>query len=298
MHSEKVKLSDVMTGMGEKHKSNISFHGMQARYHEGIHGDHMVAGENFAMMINNKSHSRFLTGGIVYQHHHNVIVFVKSGSANAIVNLENFTWQAGDIIVMSSYTMLEVKTATPDFDMVVVYIGEEVPTEGNMVLHTTPDEWQEMMKMVDTLWTVARHHPFRKEVVMALAASMISNVQYITKKDALSNMEKLSNDERIFWRFKRNVDKYADKEHYVSFYAEQQCLSANYLSTIVSKVSGSSATEWINRALVLHAKVLLKTTQQKTSEIADSLGFSDHATFTKFFKRETGLTPREFRENG
>ena len=287
-----------MTGMDEKHKGNVSFHGMQARYHEGVHGDHMVAGENFAMMISNKSHSRFLTGGIVYQHHHNVVVFVKSGSADAVVNMENSTWQAGDVIVMSSYTMLEVKTTTPDFDMIVIYIGEEVPTEGNLVLHTTPDEWQEMMKMVDALWTVARHHPFRKEAVMALAASMITNLQYITSKEQSSDMGNLSNDERIFRRFKRHVDKYADKEHYVSFYAEQQCLSANYLSTIVSKVSGSSATEWINRALILHAKVLLKTTRMMTSEIAANLNFSDHATFTKFFKRETGLTPREFREKG
>lgn len=287
-----------MTGMDEKHKGNVSFHGMQARYHEGMHGDHMVAGDNFAMMISNKSHSRFLTGGIVYQHHHNVIVFVKSGSADAIVNMENLTWQTGDIIMMSSYTMLEVKTTTPDFDMIVIYIGEEVPAEGYLVLHTTPEEWQEMMKMVDALWTVARHHPFRKDAVMALAASMISNLQYITNRDASSDMEKLSNDERIFRRFKRHVDKYADKEHYVSFYAEQQCLSSNYLSTIVSRVSGTSATEWINRTLILRAKVLLKTTKLMTCEIADNLNFSDHATFTKFFKRETGLTPREFREKG
>jgi AraC-like DNA-binding protein len=53
---------------------------------------------------------------------------------------------------------------------------------------------------------------------------------------------------------------------------------------------------WINRAVVLRAKVLLRTSGLLTYEIAERLHFANPPAFNNFFKRETGLTPNEYRE--
>jgi AraC-like DNA-binding protein len=47
--------------------------------------------------------------------------------------------------------------------------------------------------------------------------------------------------------------------------------------------------------MALEAKLLLKQTTWTVSEIADSLGFADVAHFCNFFKRQTTLTPGDFR---
>ena len=52
---------------------------------------------------------------------------------------------------------------------------------------------------------------------------------------------------------------------------------------------------WINRAVALRAKVLLKTTDLMTYEIAERLNFPNSPAFNNFFKRETGVTPRMYR---
>jgi AraC-like DNA-binding protein len=52
---------------------------------------------------------------------------------------------------------------------------------------------------------------------------------------------------------------------------------------------------WINRAVVLRAKVLLHTSGLLTYEIAERLHFANPPAFNNFFKRETGLTPNEYR---
>lgn len=281
--------------MEQKERGDITFNGARLRYKEERHGDHMIINEHFAMLISGKTHRDFLSDGTVYQYHNHVVVFVTAGSADVIVNMEETTWHQGDIVMMSSYTMLEPKGVSDDFDMIAICVEEDVPVNENFVLHTTKTEWQEMVQMSEMLWTIAGHKPFRKEVVSAFAAAIINNIHHIASERMSSEAEKPSNDERIFRRFREQVEKNADHERSVSFYAKQLCLSPNYLTTVVSKYSGDTVTKWINRTVILRAKVLLKTTGLMTSEIARQLKFSDHATFSKFFKRETGFTPREFR---
>ena len=48
---------------------------------------------------------------------------------------------------------------------------------------------------------------------------------------------------------------------------------------------------WINRATVQEAKLLLKYNGMMAYEVADHMNFPSASTFSKFFKRETGMTP-------
>ena len=91
--------------------------------------------------------------------------------------------------------------------------------------------------------------------------------------------------------------QYCERERNIPFYAEQLYITPYHLSAVISRQSGKSVMYWINRATVLRAKVLLKSDDLKTNEIADRLNFPYHSTFTKFFKRETGMSPQEYRES-
>ncbi len=83
----------------------------------------------------------------------------------------------------------------------------------------------------------------------------------------------------------------------VSYLAGKVNLSQNYLSDLLRKETGRSAKEHINGVLISHAKSKLLLHKDLTvSEVAYSLGFKYPHYFTRLFKAQTGLTPKQFRE--
>lgn len=74
-------------------------------------------------------------------------------------------------------------------------------------------------------------------------------------------------------------------------------LSPNYLSSLFKKEVGIPVSEYIQRQRIDEAKRLLELTKYSISEISTWLNFNDQSYFIKTFKKYTGLTPRQFRNN-
>ncbi|GAB4021474.1 helix-turn-helix transcriptional regulator [Spirosoma koreense] len=102
-------------------------------------------------------------------------------------------------------------------------------------------------------------------------------------------------DTLLLRKFQARVDEHFQQWHEVSDYAAMLHLSAGYLSEVVKAQSGKPAIKHIHDRLVLEARRLLFHTPHSLKEIAFDLGFSDASYFTRFFKRETGMTPADYR---
>jgi YSIRK-targeted surface antigen transcriptional regulator len=74
-------------------------------------------------------------------------------------------------------------------------------------------------------------------------------------------------------------------------------LSPNYLSSLFKKEVGIPLSEYIQRQRIDEAKKLLVLTNYSISDISTWLNFNDQSYFIKIFKKYTGLTPKEFRNN-
>lgn len=81
----------------------------------------------------------------------------------------------------------------------------------------------------------------------------------------------------------------------VGYCADKLNLSANYLGDLIKKESGKSAQEHIQLKLMDIAKEKIFDTSKSVSEIAYELGFKYPQHFTRMFKKNTGLSPNEFR---
>ena len=92
------------------------------------------------------------------------------------------------------------------------------------------------------------------------------------------------------------MSEYAPAHHTIDFYASRLCITPRYMSTIIRQVSGKSAKQWIDDALVTRIKIDLKHTDKPIARIADDMNFPNPSFMTKFFKRMTGMTPRSFRQ--
>ncbi len=72
-------------------------------------------------------------------------------------------------------------------------------------------------------------------------------------------------------------------------------LTPNHLSQTIKEVTGKTAKSYIVKRRLEESTYLLKYSNDDIAEIAFHLNFSGPTHFTKFFKKETGKTPIEFR---
>lgn len=102
---------------------------------------------------------------------------------------------------------------------------------------------------------------------------------------------------RLINDFKKLVYKEDNKNKTVKYYALR--LNANVLSLqkAFKEYEQTTPKKWLIHIIILEIKQELRYSRQTISEIAFKYGFSDVSNFTKFFKKHSGITPTEFRED-
>lgn len=105
-------------------------------------------------------------------------------------------------------------------------------------------------------------------------------------------------DKRVSAHFHSALGQYFREHRDVSFYAEKACLSTKHFSAVVKQETGHTAAYWIHRQVVAEAKMLLHVRRDLSMQvIADMLGFEEQSTFSRYFRRETGMSPSDFRNS-
>lgn len=103
-------------------------------------------------------------------------------------------------------------------------------------------------------------------------------------------------EKRVSTLFSNDLAQYFREHRDVGFYAAKVCLTPKHFSTVIKQETGHTAAWWIHRQVVSEAKNLLTMRPDLNIQaVADQLGFADQATFSRYFHRETGLYPTEFR---
>ena len=97
-------------------------------------------------------------------------------------------------------------------------------------------------------------------------------------------------------KFNMLIDEFYKEYKSVAFYAEKLHISANYLNILCQKHLKIPATHLIRQRVYTEAKRLLQNSGLSVKEIAFELGFTDHAYFSNFFKKQAGVTPTTFRK--
>ncbi len=97
-------------------------------------------------------------------------------------------------------------------------------------------------------------------------------------------------------QFERMVDELYKTHKMPSAYANKLHLSPNYLNKLCKEETGLTAGEIIRKRVTIEARRLLHYTGLTVNEIADKLNFESTSYFVTFFKKQTALTPEQFRK--
>lgn len=82
----------------------------------------------------------------------------------------------------------------------------------------------------------------------------------------------------------------------VQYFARKMNLHPNYLNSVIKSKTGRTVNDWISKRTLSLAKTLLINTPLSLKEIAYQLGFSEPTHFSRFFRKNTQLTPNAFRK--
>ena len=101
--------------------------------------------------------------------------------------------------------------------------------------------------------------------------------------------------DELYARFTALVHRHFRTSRDVSFYADELCVTVKYLSQVVKDKSGKPALDFIEEHVITECKALLSSTTMTVQQIAETLHFPSQSVFGKYFKRVTGMPPREYR---
>lgn len=258
----------------------------------------MMTDDVVVVLNGHLQHTRFLEKEKIYQIVEPRLVLGMDGQADICLNLQDYHLEKGCLLLLPSDTILEIKNVSDDARVVALVFREGINLTDEIVLNASPAEFSRILRMIYLTWDILQLKPYRRKTIQNLLQSIISDIQYI--KDIADESEKHDQSTRtqdVFMQFKRLVHKYCFSERSIPFYASQLHVTPHHLSAIIRKASGQSVMYWVNRATIQEAKLLLKTNDAMGYEIADQLHFSSASAFSKFFKRETGMTPKMYQED-
>ncbi len=140
----------------------------------------------------------------------------------------------------------------------------------------------------------ANHAPSRDLLLHSLASAL---VVWLSRQDQQREAatERPDRGQVHLKAFSQLVDEHYREHLSISEYASRLGVTAIHLNTLCRRLVGQSALAIVHQRLSLEAKRNLIYTTLTVSQIADLLGFSEPAYFTRFFKRLTGSTPNAFR---
>ena len=162
-------------------------------------------------------------------------------------------------------------------------------------LPVAKEDLQTARNILDTLWHLVHQPDYHRQTASSLVAALMHHYDRLFHQQADNLAATRSREQTIFDRFILLVNQHCREQHQISYYAECLCLTERYLGTIVRQTSGTTAKEWIDRALIARIKVELRHTDKSVARISEEMNFPNPSFFSKYFKRLTQQTPAQYR---
>ena len=235
--------------------------------------------------------------------------FIRKGRIRLTVNLIEREYGEGTFAFIYAGGILQINYMSEDFDLCGMMMGNE---RLNAALGGSPPVWYNgyapfftvhpheedaaaVKRLFASVWHLLGMERFPDETLNGLIRAIIHYYGYLKNAESDTAGLGTSRGKELFNSFIRLVNTHGGRERKLGFYADKMCVTRRYLGTAVKSASGITAKEWIDRAAVTRAKVMLRYTGMQVAEIAYAMDFPNVSFFCKYFKHLTGLTPQEYR---
>lgn len=250
-------------------------------------------------------------------HKFDFFMFVKHMAGSAVVKIDMTEFALENpcnLIILAPGQIVSIDKISPDFDAdiilmskrfvegLMVFVSGRVPFRLNNPQGFAVEHFDENEVASDIIFKAVRNilkdkeNPYRLQVVQHILMALFYSSERVRNVEPEAAAR--TNADVITKEFLSIVKENFRKERQLKFYSDALCITPRYLSRVVKECTGASAAEWIERAVVLEARALLKSTNMTVQQISDELNFPSQTFFGKYFKRRVGMSPKEYRRLG
>ena len=239
-------------------------------------------------------------------------IFVYQGHCEADLNLINYKISGPTLVMVESSQILYPRFVSRDFKASIMVMSKtfrdnlalflaNLPISPIMSRHAVTAIDSEALSEVSKLFgdcgsiLADKENPYQAQALLFRLVTFIYSTAF---RWFLPYMEEIvSNQGRMSDQFMMLAQRHFRQHRFLDFYARKLEVSPKHLSRTVKAQTGYTAVEWIEKFVILEAKVLLKSSNLNIQQISDELNFASQSFFGKYFKKLTGMSPKEFRNS-
>lgn len=238
-------------------------------------------------------------------------IICNEGEASGAINLRPFRLLKNRLLIVLADHIMEAYQVSEDFKGTYIFMSEKFLSMLNIgdgykfyeTVEECPifnledrmmDAIQSYVSMCKAMIDISDLNPNTEESLRLLTRLFFLNLGWSIHRNAIEKGTREHQSE-VMKRFLNLVKDNYKEERTVEFYADKMNMAAKYMTTLIKKVSGKSAMQWIQEYVILEAKTQLSTSINSVKQISYDLNFPTQSFFGRYFKRATGMSPLDYR---
>lgn len=240
-----------------------------------------------------------------------VVCLCHRGRVSAHYDMQPVTFVERDIAIIYPNHIISTDKVSSDYCATLLVISDDflkktslvAPFKNNMTFKVQPsfnlneNQYKELCSMLDSIHFISELDSLQRSTILYLQMEVFAFlIDAFRNQSRDADNLKFTHNQKIVARFYEEITIHYQESREVSFYAHLLCLSPKYFGAIVKQATGMSAGECIEKYVITVAKTLLRTRNELTiQQISERLGFEVQADFSRYFKRATNMSPKEYR---
>ncbi len=240
--------------------------------------------------------------------HFNAIIYISEGKGEHHIDHKVYRFKPGTIMFISRHQIHhfdfnpDVKGYVIPFDDNILYLGNDDPYRIKIKLAFEEVNFisnldQDYGFYFEQLWQEFNHQQdgISSEIIRSIMRTLMLKT-LVRYHQSLSLHQSSSPAALEFLQLKELIETHYKRTRKVTDYAQMMGKTTKKINTIVKENTGRTAKELIDDRVMLEAKRLLAYSEYSIVDIALILGFNEATNMTKFFRRHTEVTSKEFRD--
>lgn len=242
-------------------------------------------------------------------HYHDChqILFITRGSIDIRINGTPYTAHAGNLVVFSRYENHSVNVISSEYERYVLQISPYAAGDTGKIyalLSNRPEGFRHILDvssssdLFERLFSQITSEtdstaPMNREMLKLLVDQLLILI-YRMFPPIPSSLDSTNFD--MIFDLQRRFETRCDQTYSLEDLAREYNVSTSSLSHHFKRITGASVIEYLQNCRIASAKKNLTDTDLSISEIVELCGFSDCSNFSRTFKKQTGMSPTEFRK--
>ena len=266
--------------------------------------------ESLGLLVLRDIH-RFSRYGEDFRFPHLVVAINTNGIAHVRYDQQEEIFHQNEVAVVSPNHIIHIIDTSESYSMTLIVVSKALLDQVKLSAfrhdfqkyHSAPScilterqthQLLDIVKVIETISDPELQMEHRSDAQCSLLH--VFNEMLTSFRTDYDQSRQATRSTLVFNRFMDLLAANYAKEHEVQFYAKELCMTPKYFSKIVTDVTGRGANAWINVYLINRAKNMLRSRPDLTMQkIGFLLGFPEQASFTRFFHKQTGISPRTYR---